>query len=161
MQPIDKGLLLARDPILFYTEVPLYESELDDNGVACLTVKVDLCHRLHMIQPAGRHALDFAAISCHALLLCVWLCASKHMQALSAVCMACWLASARQHACCRCGSCHDAGLCCCAFGCVWTACSRGYARRGCAVLLRQQLALIQARLAVGVAGLQLQRDMGS
>ena len=41
-QPIDQGLLLARDPILFYDEVPLYESELDDNGVASLSVKVGL-----------------------------------------------------------------------------------------------------------------------
>lgn len=31
---------MARDPILFYDEVPLYESELDDNGVSQLTVKV-------------------------------------------------------------------------------------------------------------------------
>ena len=39
-EAIDKGLLLSRDPILFYDEVPLYESELDDNGVSSLTVKV-------------------------------------------------------------------------------------------------------------------------
>ena len=46
-EAIDKGLLMARDPILFYDEVPLYESELDDNGVASLTVKVGT-------GPAGR-----------------------------------------------------------------------------------------------------------
>ena len=34
---------MARDPILFYDEVPLYESELDDNGVASLSVKVCVC----------------------------------------------------------------------------------------------------------------------
>ena len=39
-EAIDKSLLMARDPILFYDEVPLYESELDDNGVASLNVKV-------------------------------------------------------------------------------------------------------------------------
>lgn len=39
-EPLDKGLLLARDPILFYDEVPLYESELDDNGSSQLHVKV-------------------------------------------------------------------------------------------------------------------------
>ena len=39
-EAIDKGLLMARDPILFYDEVPLYESELDDNGVSQLVVKV-------------------------------------------------------------------------------------------------------------------------
>ena len=44
---IDKGLLMARDPILFYDEVPLYESELDDNGVASLSVKVRLVQHLH------------------------------------------------------------------------------------------------------------------
>ena len=37
---LDKSLLLARDPILFYDEVPLYESELDDNGASQLHVKV-------------------------------------------------------------------------------------------------------------------------
>lgn len=40
-QRIDKGMLMARDPILFYAEVPLYVSELDDNGVSQLTVKVN------------------------------------------------------------------------------------------------------------------------
>lgn len=34
------ALLMARDPILFYAEVPLYESELDDNGSSQLSVKV-------------------------------------------------------------------------------------------------------------------------
>ena len=34
------GLLTARDPIQFYAEVPLYESELDDNGASQLSVKV-------------------------------------------------------------------------------------------------------------------------
>jgi TIP41-like family len=38
----DLALLTARDPILFFAEVPLYESELDDNGTAQLSVKVDL-----------------------------------------------------------------------------------------------------------------------
>ena len=33
-------MLMARDPILFYDEIPLYESELDDNGVSQLLVKV-------------------------------------------------------------------------------------------------------------------------
>lgn len=35
-------MLMARDPILFFDEVPLYESELDDNGVSQLRVKVQL-----------------------------------------------------------------------------------------------------------------------
>lgn len=38
-EQLDKALLLARDPILFYDEVLLYESELDDNGASQLCVK--------------------------------------------------------------------------------------------------------------------------
>jgi type 2A phosphatase activator TIP41 len=38
---IDRHMLMSKhEPILFYAEVPLYESELDDNGVCQLTVKV-------------------------------------------------------------------------------------------------------------------------
>lgn len=37
---IDLVALQARDPILFYDEVVLYEDELADNGVSLLTVKV-------------------------------------------------------------------------------------------------------------------------
>jgi type 2A phosphatase activator TIP41 len=38
---IDRGMLLCTDePILFYAEVPLYESELDDNGACSCVVKV-------------------------------------------------------------------------------------------------------------------------
>jgi type 2A phosphatase activator TIP41 len=33
-------LLTARDPILFFDELTLYESELDDNGESSVTVKV-------------------------------------------------------------------------------------------------------------------------
>ena len=39
-ESIDRSMLMARDPILFWDEVPLYESELDDNGVSQLRVKV-------------------------------------------------------------------------------------------------------------------------
>lgn len=40
-QQIDRGMLMSKsEPILFYAEVPLYESELDDNGVCQLSVKV-------------------------------------------------------------------------------------------------------------------------
>ncbi|CAM6093239.1 unnamed protein product [Calypogeia fissa] len=37
---IDMVALQARDPILFYDEVVLYEDELADNGISLLTVKV-------------------------------------------------------------------------------------------------------------------------
>ena len=38
----DRSMLMARDPILFWDEIPLYESELDDNGVSQLRVKASL-----------------------------------------------------------------------------------------------------------------------
>lgn len=37
-------MLMARDPILFWDEIPLYESELDDNGVSQLRVKASSPH---------------------------------------------------------------------------------------------------------------------
>lgn len=39
-KPIPLELLKRRDPILFFDEVVLYESELDDNGVSVYSVKV-------------------------------------------------------------------------------------------------------------------------
>jgi hypothetical protein len=38
----DRELLLERAPILFTAEVPLYESEMDDSGVASCSVRVRL-----------------------------------------------------------------------------------------------------------------------
>eukprot|EP00879_Flechtneria_rotunda_P008082 GHRR01008466.1.p1 GENE.GHRR01008466.1~~GHRR01008466.1.p1 ORF type:complete len:379 (+),score=139.74 GHRR01008466.1:274-1410(+) len=47
---IDRGMLMSKDePILFYAEVPLYESELDDNGVSQLTVKVRVMPRCWLV----------------------------------------------------------------------------------------------------------------
>ena len=37
---MDKTLLMSRDPILFFDDIPLYESELEDNGVSSLSVKI-------------------------------------------------------------------------------------------------------------------------
>ncbi|KAI8465486.1 MAG: TIP41-domain-containing protein [Monoraphidium minutum] len=46
----DRGLLLSRDePILFYAEVPLYESELDDNGSSQLVAKVRVMPRCWLL----------------------------------------------------------------------------------------------------------------
>jgi len=42
---IDRQLLMARDPILLYDEVPLFESELDDNGISSFSVKVRVMDR--------------------------------------------------------------------------------------------------------------------
>ncbi|OTB08374.1 hypothetical protein M426DRAFT_316995 [Hypoxylon sp. CI-4A] len=39
-KPIPLALLKRRDPILFFDEVMLYESELDDNGISVLSVKL-------------------------------------------------------------------------------------------------------------------------
>jgi type 2A phosphatase activator TIP41 len=39
-EPIPIELLKRRDPILFYDEVVLYESELDDNGISIMSVKL-------------------------------------------------------------------------------------------------------------------------
>ncbi|KAK3333507.1 TIP41-like family-domain-containing protein [Cercophora scortea] len=48
--PIPLGLLRRRDPILFHDEVVLYESELDDNGISVLTVKVRVMeHRMLLL----------------------------------------------------------------------------------------------------------------
>ncbi|GIL67150.1 hypothetical protein Vafri_20585 [Volvox africanus] len=46
---IDRGLLMERDPILFYSEVPLYESDLDDNGVCSLAVKLRVMPRCWLV----------------------------------------------------------------------------------------------------------------
>ncbi|KXZ43509.1 hypothetical protein GPECTOR_88g452 [Gonium pectorale] len=46
---IDRGLLMERDPILFYDEVPLYESDLDDNGVSAVTVKLRVMPRCWLV----------------------------------------------------------------------------------------------------------------
>ena len=37
---VDRGMLMERDPILFFDELTLYESELDDNGEMSVTLKV-------------------------------------------------------------------------------------------------------------------------
>ena len=42
---MDRTLLTSRDPILFFEELPLYESELEDTGTSCLTVKVRVMPR--------------------------------------------------------------------------------------------------------------------
>lgn len=44
-QPIPLELLKRRDPILFFDDVMLYESELDDNGISVLSVKVRVHER--------------------------------------------------------------------------------------------------------------------
>ncbi|RYP25386.1 hypothetical protein DL767_008408 [Monosporascus sp. MG133] len=44
-RPIPLDLLRRRDPILFFDDVVLYESELDDNGVSALSVKLRVHER--------------------------------------------------------------------------------------------------------------------
>ena len=62
---IDRAQLLQLDPILFYDELILYESELDDNGSMSLTVKV----RRTRQRDAARALSAQAAGSRNALLL--------------------------------------------------------------------------------------------
>ena len=58
-EQLDKSLLMARDPILFYDEIPLYESELDDNGASQLLVKVSsIC----CSAPPGQVPIMFATV---------------------------------------------------------------------------------------------------
>jgi type 2A phosphatase activator TIP41 len=44
-EPIPIELLKRRDPILFFDDVMLYESELDDNGISVLSVKLRVHER--------------------------------------------------------------------------------------------------------------------
>ncbi|KAL1873971.1 hypothetical protein VTK73DRAFT_672 [Phialemonium thermophilum] len=49
-KPIPLELLKRRDPILFFDEVMLYESELDDNGISVLSVKLRVMeHRMLLL----------------------------------------------------------------------------------------------------------------
>ena len=64
---MDRSMLMARDPILFWDEIPLYESELDDNGVSQLRVKARLtlqCSaQLQEQQPDLRGSIIFTSAS--------------------------------------------------------------------------------------------------
>jgi hypothetical protein len=42
---VDRGMLMERDPILFFDEMTLYESELDDNGEMSMSLKVRVMPR--------------------------------------------------------------------------------------------------------------------
>ncbi|PSC73022.1 TIP41 isoform X1 [Micractinium conductrix] len=44
-EQIDRALLTSRDPILYYDELPLYESELDDHGSSKVLLKVRVMPR--------------------------------------------------------------------------------------------------------------------
>lgn len=56
---IDKSILLQREPILFYAEVPLYESELDDNGSSQLIAKVSDCCVCELCETFCRSVLCY------------------------------------------------------------------------------------------------------
>eukprot|EP00798_Chlamydomonas_sp_ICE-L_P029422 gene29422-5770_t len=53
-EQIDRSLLMERDPILFYDEVLLYESDLDDNGVTQMTAKVHVIPQCWHDQPGSQ-----------------------------------------------------------------------------------------------------------
>jgi len=75
---IDRTLLLARDPILFYDELTLYESELDDNGTMSLTAKVrkqrysDTAQPLTPVAPRRSESCPHAGMSSCAT-GCAWM----------------------------------------------------------------------------------------
>lgn len=46
---VDRSMLMERDPILFFDELTLYESELDDNGEMSLSLKVRVMPRCWFI----------------------------------------------------------------------------------------------------------------
>ena len=46
---VDRSMLMARDPILFFDELTLYESELDDNGEMSMSLKVRVMPRCWFI----------------------------------------------------------------------------------------------------------------
>lgn len=48
-EPPDRSALLAREPILLWDEVALYESELEDNGASQLMVKVRVMPRCWLV----------------------------------------------------------------------------------------------------------------
>uniref|UniRef100_A0A7S0RYW5 TIP41-like protein n=1 Tax=Chlamydomonas leiostraca TaxID=1034604 RepID=A0A7S0RYW5_9CHLO len=48
-EQIDRALLMERDPILFFDEVVLYESDLDDNGVAQMSAKLRVMPRAWLL----------------------------------------------------------------------------------------------------------------
>jgi hypothetical protein len=78
---LDRALLLERAQILFAAEVPLYESEMDDNGVSSCVVRVcislqlwqELCHALQIVLlrpacgPKQLYILRVMSISSHQL----------------------------------------------------------------------------------------------
>lgn len=41
-EQIPRAMLTSRDPILFYDELPLYESELDDHGSSRVSLKASM-----------------------------------------------------------------------------------------------------------------------
>ena len=48
-EQIDRGLLMERDPIIFYDHVDLYESDLDDNGICQLTAKIRVMPKVWLV----------------------------------------------------------------------------------------------------------------
>ncbi|GFH21631.1 uncharacterized protein HaLaN_18979 [Haematococcus lacustris] len=49
LEQIDRALLMERDPILLFDEVVLYESDLDDNGVSQLSIKLRVMPRAWLL----------------------------------------------------------------------------------------------------------------
>jgi type 2A phosphatase activator TIP41 len=111
----DRSLLLSRDePILFFADVPLYESELDDNGVSALGVKVRVMPRCWLVLLRFWLRVDGALMRLRETrLFCRWDCGAggdwgETLPAVPTGCSAAGRATPRHHLCC--GTCHS----CCA-----------------------------------------------
>lgn len=92
---LDMTLLTARDPIQFYAEVPLYESELDDNGTSQLSVKV--LSSSHIAHP-GRWSSEHVLSACLYRGMCpFWFRSSADLAVVSQVRVmpGCWYALLR------------------------------------------------------------------
>lgn len=128
-EQIPRALLTARDPILLYDELPLYESELDDHGSSRVTVKV----RGVLLWQGCTWERPLKVL----LPACGWCCTGESstpatwepaevgqaaVQATPATaCMLISILSALPRpALCSSASCPAAGMCCCASGCGWT-----------------------------------------
>lgn len=61
-EQMDRSMLTSRDSILFFDDLPLYESELEDHGTSQLSVKVSGSHvgrNQRFCQLLGNHSLRF------------------------------------------------------------------------------------------------------
>ena len=99
-EAIPRAPLTSRDPILYFDELPLFESELDDHGSSRVSVKVE----------PGRAGGRWGCAAPPSLL------PLSHTSAPARPARAALPGHRLPRSC---ASCHAAGTCCCASGCGW------------------------------------------